>query len=172
MPVLTPDRARSQPAPSVLTALRTPRLPVREALAGLVVALALVVAPLVREHGMGYFIATVLLAGVLRMVLAVCGAAKLVRFIPRSVMAGFVNALAILSFTAQLPQLIGVPWMVYPLVAAGLALMILMPRIAKAVPAPLVSIVVVIAAVTDCEQYGTASSSSGRTSTPARSARA
>lgn len=177
------------------TALRNPRILTREALAGLVVALALipeaisfsiiagvdpkvglfssfimaitiafvggrpamitaatgaialVIAPVARDYGMEYFIATVLLAGVLQIVLAVLGVAKLMRFIPRSVMVGFVNALAILIFSAQLPQLIGVPWMVYPLVAAGLLIMVLMPRITKVVPAPLVSILIVTAVV-------------------------
>lgn len=189
------SRGRYRPEPSVLTALKSPRILTREVLAGLVVALALipeaisfsiiagvdpkvglfssfvmavtiavvggrpamitaatgaialVVAPLVRAHGMDYFIATVLLAGVLQIVLAVLGVAKLMRFIPRSVMVGFVNALAILVFMAQLPQLIGVPWMVYPLVALGLVLLVVMRRITKVVPAPLVSIVVVTAAV-------------------------
>src|SRR5699024_9042756 len=68
-------------------------------------------------------------------------------FIPRSVMVGFVNALAILIFTAQLPQLIDVPWMVYPLVAVGLVIMIFMPKITKVIPAPLVSIIIVTVAV-------------------------
>ncbi len=110
-------------------------------------AIALVIAPVAREYGMDYFIATVLLAGVLQIVLAVFGVAKLMRFIPRSVMVGFVNALAILIFTAQLPQLIGVPWMVYPLVAVGLLIMVFMPKLSQVIPAPLVSIVIVTAAV-------------------------
>ncbi|KAB1946905.1 SulP family inorganic anion transporter [Brevibacterium linens] len=189
------DRSRYLPDPSVATALKTPRLLVREVLAGLVVALALipeaisfsiiagvdpkfglfssfimavtiafvggrpamitaatgavalVIAPVAREYGIDYFIATVLLAGVLQIVLAVFGAAKLMRFIPRSVMVGFVNALAILIFSAQLPQLIDVPWMVYPLVAVGLVIMIVMPKITKVVPAPLISIIIVTVAV-------------------------
>ena len=103
-------------------------------------AVARVVAPVVRDYGMDYFIATVLLAGVLQIVLAVCGVAKLMRFIPRSVMVGFVNALAILIFAAQLPQLIGVPWMVYPLVAVGLVILVLLPKVTTAIPAPLVSV--------------------------------
>ena len=106
-------------------------------------AVALVVAPVVRDHGLDYLIATVLLAGVFQIVLAVFGVAKLMRFIPRSVMVGFVNALAILIFTAQLPHLIGVPWIVYPLVALGLLVMVFMPRLTKAIPAPLISIVLV-----------------------------
>jgi len=179
----------------VLTALRSPRLLTREALAGLVVALALipeaisfsiiagvdpkvglfssfimavtiafvggrpamitaatgaialVIAPVAREYGLDYFIATVLLAGVLQILLAVLGVAKLMRFIPRSVMVGFVNALAILIFTAQLPHLIDVPWIVYPLVMLGLLIMVFMPKLTKVIPAPLVSIVLVTAIV-------------------------
>ncbi len=189
------DKARYRPEPSVLTALKSPRILTREVLAGLVVALALipeaisfsiiagvdpkvglfssfvmavtiafvggrpamitaatgavalVIAPVARTYGFDFFIATVLLAGVLQILLAVFGVAKLMRFIPRSVMVGFVNSLAILIFAAQLPQLIGVPWMVYPLVAAGLVVMVLMPRITKVVPAPLVAILIVTAVV-------------------------
>jgi SulP family sulfate permease len=105
-------------------------------------AVALVVAPLVREHGLQYLIAAVLLAGVVQIALGLLGAARLMRFIPRSVMVGFVNALAILIFVAQLPQLVDVPWLVYPLVAAGLAMIYGLPLLVKAVPAPLISIVV------------------------------
>ncbi|KAM9862926.1 SulP family inorganic anion transporter [Leucobacter sp. BZR 635] len=189
-PRVDPGRA----APSVLQAVRDPRMLLREVLAGLVVALALipeaisfsviagvdpkvglfssfimavsiaflggrpamttaatgavalVIAPVMRTYGMDYFIATVLLAGVLQILLAVFGVAKLMRFIPRSVMVGFVNALALLVFGAQLPELVGVPWAVYPLVAAGIIIMVLMPKITKAVPAPLVSVIIVTAA--------------------------
>ncbi|WP_251069330.1 SulP family inorganic anion transporter [Streptomyces sp. ISL-96] len=105
-------------------------------------AVALVIAPLNREYGLGYLIACVILAGVFQIVLGALGVAKLMRFVPRSVMVGFVNSLAILIFMAQVPELTDVPWMVYPLVAAGLALMVLFPRITRAVPAPLVSIVI------------------------------
>jgi len=110
-------------------------------------AVALVIGPVARDYGMDYFIATVLLAGVLQIVLAAFGVAKLMRFVPRSVMVGFVNALAILIFSAQLPHLIGVPWMVYPLVAVGLLIMVFFPRITKVIPAPLVSIIIVTTAV-------------------------
>lgn len=105
-------------------------------------ATALVIAPLVESHGMDYFIAAVILAGVLQVLMAVLGVAKLMRFIPRSVMIGFVNALAILIFTSQLPDLIGVPWLVYPMVAAGLVIIFLLPKITTAIPAPLVAIVI------------------------------
>lgn len=105
-------------------------------------AVALVIAPLNREHGLGHLVAAVILAGVLQVVLGALGVAKLVRFIPRSVMVGFVNALAILMFLAQLPEVRDVPWAVYPLVVGGLALMVFFPRITRAVPAPLVSIAI------------------------------
>jgi SulP family sulfate permease len=105
-------------------------------------AIALVVAPLTLEYGVQYLFAAVILGGVFQVLLGLAGFARLMRFIPRSVMVGFVNALAILIFTAQLPQLVDVPWLVYPLVAAGLAIIFLLPRITAAVPAPLVAIVV------------------------------
>ena len=76
-------------------------------------AVALVVAPLTREYGIDYLIATVLLAGLLQIVLSLLGVARLMRFIPRRVMVGFVNALAILIFIAHLPHLIDVPSVSY-----------------------------------------------------------
>ncbi|MDI3329496.1 MAG: SulP family inorganic anion transporter [Micrococcus sp.] len=106
-------------------------------------ATALVVAPVVASHGVQYLFATVILAGLFQVILGLLGVAKLMRFIPRSVMTGFVNALAILIFVSQLPDLIGVPWPVYVLVAIGLAIIFLVPRLTTAVPAPLVSIIVV-----------------------------
>ncbi|MDQ2757596.1 MAG: SulP family inorganic anion transporter [Actinomycetota bacterium] len=109
-------------------------------------AVALVVAPVVREHGLDYLIVTVLLAGVLQIVLALVGAARLMRFVPRSVMVGFVNALAILIFSAQVPHLVGVPWLVYPMVAFGLLVMVYLPRLTTVVPAPLVAIVLLTGA--------------------------
>ncbi|MFI8633241.1 SulP family inorganic anion transporter [Microbacterium sp. NPDC077663] len=195
MTTTAPPRPRIEP--TVLQALRSPRLLTREVLAGLVVALALipeaiafsiiagvdprlglfssfimavaisflggrpamitaatgaialVIAPVAREHGMDYFIATVLLGGAIQIVLGLLGVAKLMRFIPRSVMVGFVNALAILIFIAQLPQLFGdgIPWLVWPLLAVGLVILSAMPRLTKAVPAPLVTIVLLTAAV-------------------------
>ncbi len=105
-------------------------------------AVALVIAPLNREHGLGYLIAAVILAGVFQVVLGVLGVAKLMRFIPRSVMVGFVNSLAILIFMAQVPEMWNVSWGVYPLLFGGLALMVFLPRITTVVPAPLVSIVI------------------------------
>ena len=105
-------------------------------------AVALVIAPLVKSHGIDYFIAAVIFAGVLQVILGVSGVAKLMRFIPRSVMVGFVNARAILIFMAQVPELINVPWLVYPLTALALLIVFGLPKITKAVPAPLVAIVV------------------------------
>ncbi|MGN6242424.1 MAG: SulP family inorganic anion transporter [Motilibacteraceae bacterium] len=105
-------------------------------------AVALVVAPVARQHGLGYLLATVVLAGVFQILLGAAGFARVMRFVPRSVMVGFVNALAILIFMAQLPHLTHVPWLVYPMAAAGLTIILTLPRLTRAVPAPLVSIVV------------------------------
>jgi SulP family sulfate permease len=105
-------------------------------------AVALVVAPLVKSHGLDHLIAAVILGGLIQVALGLLGVARLMRFVPRSVMVGFVNALAILIFTAQVPHLVGVPWLVYPLTAAALAIIVLLPRLTTAVPAPLVAIVV------------------------------
>ncbi|WP_434056553.1 SulP family inorganic anion transporter [Georgenia sunbinii] len=105
-------------------------------------AIALVIAPVMRDHGMDYFIATVILAGIIQVLFAVLGVARLMRFIPRSVMVGFVNALAILIFTAQLPYLRDVPLAVYVMVAVGLVIMVFLPKLTTAIPAPLVAIVV------------------------------
>ena len=190
-----PSDPRYLPKPSVREALSNPRLVLRETLAGLVVAIALIpeaiafsilagvdprvglfssfimaittsilggrpamisaataataiiIAPVARDYGIEYFLATVILAGGFQLVLGFAGAAKLMRFIPRSVMIGFVNSLAILIFMAQIPHLIDVPWAVYPLVGLGLIVMVLLPRFTKVVPAPLVAIVLVMSAV-------------------------
>src|SRR5699024_5170598 len=92
-----------------------------------------------------YLFATVILAGVIQVLLAVAGVAKLMRFIPRQVMVGFVNALAILIFLSQMPELQAVPWAVYPLVALGLAVVYFLPKLTSAIPAPLVAIVLLTA---------------------------
>ena len=104
-------------------------------------AVALVIAPVMRDHGYDYLIATVLLGGLIQIVLALVGVARLMRFIPRSVMVGFVNALAILIFQAQLDHLIDVPWAVYPMTAVGIAVIVGFPRVNRIIPAPLVAIV-------------------------------
>ncbi len=105
-------------------------------------AIALVIAPVMRDYGYDYLIATVLLGGLVQIGLGLAGVAKLMRFIPRSVMVGFVNALAILIFVAQLPHLIDVPFLVYPMTAVGIALIVGLPKVTMVVPAPLVAIVV------------------------------
>ena len=108
-------------------------------------SVALVMAPLVKNHGVEYLVPAVLLAGMIQIALGLGGVANLMRFIPRSVMNGFVNALAILIFLAQLQHVIHVPWMVYVLVAISLAIMVIWPRVNRVIPGPLVAIVVVTA---------------------------
>ncbi|NLT07837.1 MAG: SulP family inorganic anion transporter, partial [Solirubrobacterales bacterium] len=108
-------------------------------------AMALVVVSLVADHGVEYLLAATILAGAIQVVLGLLGVAKLMRFVPRSVMTGFVNALAILIFLAQIPHLTGGGTAVYALVAVGLAVMYLLPRLTTAIPAPLVAIVALTA---------------------------
>jgi SulP family sulfate permease len=110
-------------------------------------AVAIIIAPVARDHGLDFFLATVVLAGIFQILLAGLGVAKLMRFIPRSVMVGFVNALAMIIFLAQMPYLIGVKIPTYVLVAVGLAIMVIMPRLTSLIPAPLVAIVIVSAIV-------------------------
>ncbi len=105
-------------------------------------AVALVIAPLMKSHGLDYLVAAVILAGVFQIVLGLAGVAKLMRFSPLSVMVGFVNALAILVFMSQVPELVGVPWLVYPLTALGLLIVFGLPGLTRGVPAPLVAIAV------------------------------
>lgn len=108
-------------------------------------AIALVIAPVMRDHGYDFLIATVLLGGLIQVLFAIAGVAKLMRFIPRSVMVGFVNALAILIFEAQIDHMLDVPWAVYLMIAVGIAVMVGFPRVNKIVPAPLVAIVALTA---------------------------
>ncbi len=104
-------------------------------------AMALVVVSLVADHGVEYLLAATVMAGVIQVALATLGVAKLMRFVPRSVTTGFVNALAILILLAQLPHLAGGNPAVLALVAAGLGLIVVLPRLTTAIPAPLVAIV-------------------------------
>jgi SulP family sulfate permease len=108
-------------------------------------AMALVMAGLVRDHGLQYLLVATLLAGLLQIGAGALRLGVLMRFVSRSVMTGFVNALAILIFLAQLPELIGVTWLTYAMVAAGLAIIYLLPRVTKVVPSPLVAIIVLTA---------------------------
>ena len=110
-------------------------------------AMALVVVGLVKEHGVEYLLAATILAGLIQITLGLLGVSKLMRFVPRSVMTGFVNALAILIFLAQIPHLTGGGALGYALVAVGLAMIFILPRFTTAIPAPLVAIVVLTVAV-------------------------
>jgi len=104
-------------------------------------ATALVIAPLVASHGMEYLVAAVLLAGLMQVALGLAGLGRLMRFIPRSVMVGFVNALCILIFAAQVPYLVGDGGTVYALAVLAILVLVLLPRFTRAVPAPLVAVV-------------------------------
>ena len=105
-------------------------------------AVAVVVTPLVREHGVDYLFAATILMGLIQIAAGFLRLDLVMQFVSRSVITGFVNALAILIFMAQLPQLTGVTWHSYALVAGGLAIIYLLPRVTKAVPSPLVAILV------------------------------
>ncbi|MDY0321422.1 MAG: SulP family inorganic anion transporter [Arcobacteraceae bacterium] len=109
-------------------------------------AMALVMVTLVKEHGLEYLLAATILTGFIQIVLGYIGVAKLMSFVARAVVVGFVNALAILIFMAQLPELTNVTWHVYALTLAGLGIIYLfpyVPKIGKILPSPLVTIVVI-----------------------------
>jgi SulP family sulfate permease len=105
-------------------------------------AVAVLVIPLVREHGVEYLFAATILMGLIQIIAGLLRLDLVMQFVSRSVITGFVNALAILIFMAQLPQLIGVTWQTYAMIAVGLAIIYLLPRLTKAVPSPLVAILV------------------------------
>ena len=104
-------------------------------------AMALVIASLVKDHGLQYLLAATVLTGVLQIIAGWVKLGVLMRFVSRSVVTGFVNALAILIFMAQLPELTNVGWQVYAMTAAGLGIIYGLPYITKVVPSPLVTIV-------------------------------
>lgn len=106
---------------------------------------AVLMTGLVHDHGVQYLFAATILMGVFQIVAGLLKFGRLMRFVSRSVMTGFVNALAILIFMAQIPQLVGVPPVTYGLIAVGLAIIYGLPYLTKAVPAPLVAIVVLTA---------------------------
>ncbi|WP_228116687.1 SulP family inorganic anion transporter [Xanthomonas citri] len=108
-------------------------------------AMALLMVDLVKDHGVQYLLAATVLAGVLQLIAAALRLGALMRFVSRSVITGFVNALAILIFLAQLPELVGMPWPVYAVCAAALAIIYLLPRVTTAIPSPLVALVVLTA---------------------------
>jgi SulP family sulfate permease len=108
-------------------------------------AMALVMVTLVKEHGLDYLLAATILTGVLQIIAGWIRLGRLMRFVSRSVVTGFVNALAILIFMAQLPELTNVTWHVYAMTAAGLGIIYLFPYVTRAIPSPLVTIVVLTA---------------------------
>ncbi|MCB0086905.1 MAG: SulP family inorganic anion transporter [Caldilineaceae bacterium] len=108
-------------------------------------AMALVMVTLVKSHGLEYLLAATILTGVFQILAGIFKLGSLLRFVSRSVMTGFVNALAILIFMAQLPEFDGASWVVYVMVAAGLAIIYLFPYITKVIPSPLVCIIVLTA---------------------------
>lgn len=108
-------------------------------------AMALVMVDLVRDHGINYMLAATILTGILQVIFGVLKIAKLMKFIPRAVMIGFVNALAILIFEAQVPHFIGISNMTYVFVAITLAIIYIIPRFIKSIPAPLIAIILLTA---------------------------
>jgi SulP family sulfate permease len=106
-------------------------------------AMALLMVTLIADHGLQYLLAATILTGILQVLFGVFKLARYMKFIPRSVMVGFVNALAILIFLAQLDHFIGETWVMYALVAGTLAIIYILPRFTKVVPSPLVAIVII-----------------------------
>ncbi len=108
-------------------------------------ATAVLMVTLVKEHGLQYLFAATILMGLIQLGAGALRLGRLMSFVSRSVITGFVNALAILIFMAQLPELIGVPTLTYAMIAAGLAIIYLLPYVTKVIPSPLVAIVVLTA---------------------------
>ncbi len=108
-------------------------------------AMALLMITLVREHGLQYLLAATVLTGILQIIAGYIRLGALMRFVSKSVVTGFVNALAILIFLAQMPEVTNVGWQTYAMVAGGLAIIYILPRLTKAIPSPLVAIVVLTA---------------------------
>lgn len=106
-------------------------------------ATALIMVTLVADYGLQYLLAATILTGILQIIMGVLKLGRLMKFVPRSVMTGFVNALAILIFTSQLPHFVGESWAMYAMVAGALAIIYILPRFTKAVPSPLVAIIVI-----------------------------
>jgi len=108
-------------------------------------ATAVLMVTLVRDYGLEYLLAATVLAGLLQIGAGLLKLGYVMRFVSRSVITGFVNALAILILLAQMPELIGVPWLTYVMVAAGLTIIYLFPFLTRSVPSPLVCIIVLTA---------------------------
>ncbi|MEK3986363.1 SulP family inorganic anion transporter [Paenibacillus sp. FSL K6-3166] len=109
-------------------------------------AMALLMVPLVKEHGLQYLLAATILTGIIQFIFGVFKIAKVMKFIPRAVMIGFVNALAVLIFMAQVPHFFGISTSTYVFVAITLIIVYVLPRFFKAIPAPLIAIIVLTAA--------------------------
>ncbi|MEO0949525.1 MAG: SulP family inorganic anion transporter, partial [Cyanobacteria bacterium J06641_5] len=104
-------------------------------------AMALLMTGLVKDYGLDYLFAAGILTGIFQIVLGFLRIGRQMKYVPRAVLIGFVNALALLIFMAQMPQLTGVPWTVYGLVGLGLGIIYLLPRLTTAVPSPLIAII-------------------------------
>ena len=109
-------------------------------------AMALLMVDLVKDHGLQYLLAATLLTGIFQVIFGLLKLGRQMKFVPRAVMIGYINALGVLLFVAQLPQLTDVPYTVYVLVLLSLAIIYILPRFTKAVPSPLVALVVITAA--------------------------
>lgn len=106
-------------------------------------SVALVIGPMVHQHGVEYIFPAVLLAGLIQILFGVSGLARMMRYIPLSVMTGFVNALGILIFFAQVPHIWGTNPLVWGLFALTLAIVLFLPRVVKSVPSPLVAVIAI-----------------------------
>lgn len=109
-------------------------------------AMALLMVGLVRDHGLEYLFAASFLTGIFQVLIGLARLGRYIKFVSRSVMTGFVNSLAILIFLAQMPELIGANWQTFTMVGVGLAIIYGFPLVTKAVPSPLIAIVVLSAA--------------------------
>ncbi|WP_425517566.1 SulP family inorganic anion transporter [Paenibacillus agaridevorans] len=109
-------------------------------------AMALLMVPLVKDYGVQYLLAATVLTGIIQLIFGIFKVAKIMKFIPRAVMIGFVNALAILIFMAQVPHFVGISTLTYVFVGVTLLIVYVLPRFFKAIPAPLIALVVLTAA--------------------------
>jgi len=108
-------------------------------------SMALLMVPLIREYGLDYLLVATILTGIIQLIFGVFKIAKLMKFIPRAVMIGFVNALAILIFMAQVPHFIGISTMTYIFVVITLSILYVLPKFIKSIPAPLIAIILLTA---------------------------
>lgn len=106
-------------------------------------AMALVLGGLVKDYGIEYMFAATILTGMIQIILSFLKAGDLMRFIPKSVMNGFVNALGILIFTSQLSAFEGESWPMYLMVLGGLVIIYVFPRFNQVIPSPIVAVVII-----------------------------